>query len=200
MYGVTLERRKGVTTILNTAEESAVVEWVKKLQQLGHPITQSALRIKVAEICQFRETPFVNGIPGKGWLRCWKRQHPDLTFRVAQGLEVSRARGLCSENVASFYNNLQKLLDSWMYSHDRLWNCDEIGAIAGKGGGAMVVAEKGIRSVHQVTPDQREWLSVLVCVNASGDYIPSFYVFKGKRFRKNYIEKCEPGATMAMQP
>jgi hypothetical protein len=30
--------------------------------------------------------------------------------------------------------------------------------------------------------------------------IPSFYIFKGKRFRRNYIERCEEGATMAMQP
>ena len=29
---------------------------------------------------------------------------------------------------------------------------------------------------------------------------PSFYIFKGKRFRKNYIQHCEAGATMAMQP
>lgn len=48
--------------------------------------------------------------------------------------------------------------------------------------------------------DEREWLSVLVCVNASGLSIPSFYIFKGKRFRRNYIERCESGATMAMQP
>jgi hypothetical protein len=54
--------------------------------------------------------------------------------------------------------------------------------------------------VHSIIPDQREWLSVLVCMNAAGLATPSFYVFKGKRFRQNYIERCEPGATMAMQP
>ena len=53
--------------------------------------------------------------------------------------------------------------------------------------------------IHTVLPNQREWLSVLVCINAAGDTILNFYIFKGKCFDRNYIEKCEFGATMAMQ-
>jgi hypothetical protein len=48
--------------------------------------------------------------------------------------------------------------------------------------------------------NQREWLSVLVYVNASGEAIPAIYIFQGKSFRQNYIEHCEAGTTMAMQP
>jgi hypothetical protein len=63
----------------------------------------------------------------------------------------------------------------------------------------MVIAKRGSRSVHSIIPDSREWLSCLVCINASCSAKPSFYIFRGKRFRKNYIERCETGATMAMQ-
>jgi hypothetical protein len=35
--------------------------------------------------------------------------------------------------------------------------------------------------------------------NATGVAILSFYIFRGKRFGQNYIERCEAGATMAMQ-
>lgn len=80
-----------------------------------------------------------------------------------------------------------------------IWNCDESGAQAGRNGGAIVIARKGARRVHSIVPNQREWLSVLVCINAEGTSIPSFYIFRGRRFRQNYIEKCEAGATMAMQ-
>jgi hypothetical protein len=54
--------------------------------------------------------------------------------------------------------------------------------------------------MHSVVPDQREWLSVLVCINAAGSSFPFFYIFRGKRFGQNYIQRCEAGATMAMQP
>lgn len=72
--------------------------------------------------------------------------------------------------------------------------------MAGKSGGGMVIARTGAKRVQSIVPNQREWLSVLVCVNAAGTAIPSFYIFRGKRFRQNYIQHCEAGATMAMQP
>jgi hypothetical protein len=64
----------------------------------------------------------------------------------------------------------------------------------------MVIAKTSAKCVQSIIPNQREWLSVLVCVNAAGRAIPSFYIFRGKRFRENYIHHCEAGATMAMQP
>lgn len=64
----------------------------------------------------------------------------------------------------------------------------------------MVIAKTGACRVQSIVPNQREWLSVLVCVNAAGKAIPSFYIFRGKRFGQNYIQHCEDGATMAMQP
>jgi hypothetical protein len=64
----------------------------------------------------------------------------------------------------------------------------------------MVISKRGARCVHSIVPNQREWLSVLVVVNVDGQAIPTFYIFSGKRFRQNYIEHCELGATMVMQP
>jgi hypothetical protein len=64
----------------------------------------------------------------------------------------------------------------------------------------MVIVKRGARHIHSIVPNQREWLSVLVAVNAAGQAIPAFYIFRGKRFRQNYIEHCEPRATMAMEP
>lgn len=63
-----------------------------------------------------------------------------------------------------------------------------------------MIARTGAKQVHSIVPNQREWLSVLVCMNAAGFAIPSFYIFRGRRFRQNYIQRCEAGATMAMQP
>ena len=71
---------------------------------------------------------------------------------------------------------------------------------AGRNGGGMVIAKTGTKRVQSIVSNQREWLNVLVCVNAASKAIPSFYIFRGKRFRENYIVNCEPGATMAMQP
>ena len=63
-----------------------------------------------------------------------------------------------------------------------------------------MITRTGAQRVHSVVPDQWEWPSMLICVNATGKTIPSFYIFRRKKFEKNYIEWYEVGATMAMQP
>jgi hypothetical protein len=200
IYGRSIGRKRGRQGVLTAAEELELVEYILKMQDLGWPMTIGLLRLKVAEICQDRSNPFIDGIPGQGWLRWFRRRHLELSLRASQGLEVNRARNLCPQNVASLLGNLQILYAEHSYPPDHIWNCDESGAQAGRnGGGTLVFARKGSKLVHSIIPDQREWLSVLACVNATGGYIPHFYIFKGKRMRRNYIARYEPGATMAMQ-
>ena len=200
LFGNRLSRDRGAKPVLSREEEKQLSAWLIEMAEAGHGLSPTALKMKVSNIAIGRDTPFRNGIPGGGWMRGWKRRHPELSVRTSQALEVARERGLCEINVKSFYNNLEVLYDKNKYSPDRIWNCDETGAHAGKNGGGVIIARTGARQVHSIVPDQREWLSVLVCINATGSSISSFYIFKGKRFGANYIQRCESGATMAMQP
>ena len=201
VYGTVRQRKRGRAGVLTAKEESDLVTWMLSMQDHAHPISVQELRIKVAEITQERWTPFTEGIPGRGWMRWFRRRHPELTLRAAQGLEEGRARGLNSVSVASFYENLRQVYEKHQYSPSQIWNADESGAQAGRnGGGTLVFARRGSRSVHTTVPDNREHITVLSCVNAAGAYIPNFYIFKGKRRQRNYIIRCEPKACMAMQP
>ena len=62
-----------------------------------------------------------------------------------------------------------------------------------------MIAKIGVWRVQKIVPNQQEWFLVLVCINAVGGSIPSFYIFKGKHLKKNYIQYCEAGATMQPQ-
>jgi hypothetical protein len=63
------------------------------MQQLGFSLTILQLKLKVALMTQGRDTPFTNRIPGTGWLRWFRKRHPELSVRVAQGLNAKHARG-----------------------------------------------------------------------------------------------------------
>ena len=86
----------------------------------GLPLTTKQFKLKVALLSQERATPFLNGIPGYRWLRWFQKRHPILTARQSQGLEVSRATGLCAENVATFYKNLQELYEKYKYPPENI--------------------------------------------------------------------------------
>ena len=79
-------------------------------------------------------------------------------------------------------------------------NCDESGAQVGRNGGGRVLTKIGVWNVHSIIPKERVWLSILLCMNAIGYHIPSFYIFQGKSFQWEYIKHYEDNASMAMQP
>jgi hypothetical protein len=197
--GLTLSRKQGRKLVLTAKEEEKVVNYIHSMVRLGHPISLTELRIKVAEATQLCQTPFTDGIPGPGWLRWFRNWYPKVSLRLLQGLNAGRAKGLCPSNVAIFCENLKTMLARG-YEISHIWNCDESGAQAGRNGGGKVLAKTGVRSVHSIISKEREWLSVLVCVNAAGFHIPSFYIFRGKTFQRDYIKQCEDNASMAMQP
>ena len=170
------------------------------MQELGHPLTPIQLRLKVAVATQGRSSPWSGyGVLGKGWLRRFRRRHPQLVNRHSQGLEVARARALNLTTAEILYSNLEFLYSSYKYPATHIWNCDQSGVHGGHSSGAIVLAKCGTRSVHSIEPNQREHLSVLSCVNADGRSIPNFYILKGSYFLEDYIARCERGAIMGMQ-
>jgi hypothetical protein len=169
LYGRVISRERGSQSVLKKEEEKKLVQYLFKMQDLGHPLTSGQLRLKVAQATQTRETPWsAVGVLGKSWLKSFKHRHPEISSRKSQGLEVGRARGLCPSSAASLYCNLEKLYNNSKYPPSHIWNCDETSVQAGRSGGATVLAKTGSRSVHSVEPDQREHLSVLSCINAQG--------------------------------
>ena len=114
--------------------------------------------------------------------------------------KVNRARNLYLENVSSFYHNVQTLYGEYNYSTNHIWNYDELGVQARRNGGSILVfVQYKSKTVHSIILDKREWLSVLItCLNVAGQYIPHFFIFKGKHMCRNYIEHCEPNSTMAV--
>jgi hypothetical protein len=200
VYDKTLGRKRGRPGVLTTDEEGLFVEYMLKMAALGYPLTLGQLKLKVGTMVQERANPFTNGIPGKSWIYWFRRRHPHLVLRSSQGLEIARARGMCKENVDTFYHNLSELYAEHEYAPDHIWNSDETGAQAGKSGGGRVFAHRGAKNMHSVIPNEREWLSVLSCINAAGEKVPNFYIFKGMRMRRNFLELADDGDTMAMQP
>ena len=192
-------RKMGPKTVLSAQEEEKVCDYINLMVNWGHPMTPLQLKNKVAEITQDRITPFKNGQPGKSWVKWFRIRHPHLVLRMPQGLDHKRARALCPENAAKFYSNLEVLYLEHKYPENCIWNVDESGYQANQNGLGKVFAKRGVRGIHQILPSEREWLSVLSAVNANGECIPNYYIFKGIRKIKNYVALCEEGAMMGMQ-
>ena len=82
LYGRTTCRQRGTKPTLKTQEEKKLVDYVFKMQVLGHPLTPLELRLKVAIATQTREMPWsASGLPRTGWLRRFRNRHPEIASR-----------------------------------------------------------------------------------------------------------------------
>lgn len=114
LTGVTSTMTRGPRTILSE-EEVEVVQWCKDMAEIGHDIEISQLQTTVAQMTTTRPNPFTNGMPGKSWWAGYRKRHPDLTMRIAEGVDSDRAIMLRPSIVSSFYDNLENIYKLHQY-------------------------------------------------------------------------------------
>ena len=64
------------------------------------------------------------------------------------------------------------------YVASEIWNLDESGGQANINGLGKVLARKGAINLQVVVSNEREWMRVLTSINAIGDHLSNFYIFK----------------------
>ena len=131
LSGQSLSGKHGPPSIFSVQEEKALEEYMIQMADLGHLLSMELLHLKVALLIQERPTPFTNGILESAWVLWFKKRHLDLALCQSQGLDVTRAKGLCPKNVDTFYKNLEELYKKYHYPPEHIWKCNEISAQAG---------------------------------------------------------------------
>ena len=82
LYGKTEERHRVIKPTLKLHKEKKLVDYVFKMQDLGHPLTLVELYLMVVVATKRRSIPWNGpGVPGKGRLRQFRRRHPELDTR-----------------------------------------------------------------------------------------------------------------------
>jgi hypothetical protein len=64
---------------------------------------------------------------------------------------------------------------------------------------AIVLVRKGSNQVYNTIPKSRKWLMMNSVVNAIGDCLPGFYIFKCERIKDDHIILCKVGTCTTMQ-
>ena len=146
----------GPKGVLTKDKEEKLVKYMEDMLKLGHPLTPTNLKMKVAKITQFRSTVFKEGIPGRSWLKWFRTRHHTLVLRIPQALDQNRAKNLCPPMVSTFYENLTNLYNQQHYELHQIWNVDEFGANTSRNGVGRVFAPKGTRSVQTITFNEKE--------------------------------------------
>lgn len=137
----------------------------------------------------------VNHQASNDWYYAFMHRRPTLALRTPEQISANRAKAFSEENVNSFFANLGSVLSEQNFEPHRIWNVDETGSPTVPTKVVRVLAKKGARRVGQKTSAERGTnVSLAAAVSATGQTIPSFYIFPRKNMQKNFMENAAPGS------
>nr|XP_047140763.1 uncharacterized protein LOC105843445 [Hydra vulgaris] len=185
----------GGKTIFFKNQEETLVQRLLYMADRGFPLTimwlRSAAYFYAKSLC--RRHLLQKSIPkswhnkclaSRDWFRSFRKRHTQLTLRIPEGLSRARAEAFNENRVQTFFNDLQPFyeqLDIKNYPN-LIYNCDETGLSSVPNVSVKVIALKGSHEVQKLTIGERGTLTTyLATVNAAGDSLPPFFIFKGQK-------------------
>ncbi|KAJ8939864.1 hypothetical protein NQ318_017142 [Aromia moschata] len=183
-------RRYGV---LGKDNEKRLVAHIQRLSAAGFAPDRQTVRTlayKFAEKLHIQHTfSAEKEMAGFAWMQSFLERHPELSVRQAEGLSLSRARGMNRDDVRQFFNLWNQVVTEYnlLEKPSHIFNMDETGVqLINKPG--KVITTKGTKDVHVLTSKERgENVSVVACCSADGRFIPPESTKK-----PNFPMVCDP--------
>ena len=192
----------GRKTVLSNEEEKELVTILLDMEARLYGVTPMRARYYVYQYCEANsiQHPFNKDKlrAGWDWLKGFLNRHPILAIRRPQGTSIQRAQGFNRAKVDLFFENLQKVLyddtGNRLIPPDQIYNCDESGyTVVHKP--PRIISQKGKRTVGTLTSAEKgKTVSVLVCTNPAGHYIPPMFLFPRVRMKPELLDKAPVGS------
>ncbi len=141
-----------------------------------------------------------SAVVSHGWWDRFRQRHPHLTMRAGESFGYRRAMTASPDTFWNYFDQLENILNTNGLRHapSRIFNADEIGIPLQHRPGRRI-AVRGQKHVIVSTSGNKTQITVLVCVNARGSYIPLMIVFKRKGISEDLIQGEVPNIMYGLQ-
>lgn len=175
-------------TIFSKEEEAEIVKYTLDLEKRLFGLTTNDLRFLAYQLAQQNQKVHKFNTDseraGKDWLLGFMKRHPEISIRKPENTSAARAAGFNKVAVDSFFNLLGETLDPRKISPDRTYNTDETGVSIVPKSKCKIIARTGSKQVGSLSSAERgATITVVVCFNAVGHYMPSMMIFPRKRMK-----------------
>ena len=184
---------------LSPTEEQSLVEWVLGLDQRGFPPQIIDVRRMADNLLAARGQEPPPQPVGQKWVSRFIKAQPELQTRWDRKLHSQRA--LCEDpvKISAWYERIQRTRQAYGILDKDMYNFDETGFMMGTGSSSKVVtsADTVGRAVH-VQPGNRDWVTAIEGICASGWSIPPFIILSGKLHQASWYRDLPNGWVLAV--
>ena len=191
--------KPGPKPYLSSTEEKELADFLVDVAKVGYGRTRKQV-CTIAGSCAHDkgrlESPVV---ASHGWFVRFMQRQPQLSVRKGDPTANVRMECLTEEVISDYFALLKEEMTkgNFMNSPNRIYNVDETG-ISLDGHAPRVIALKGQKKVRYRTSGNKNQITVIACVSASGQCIPPFVIFDAKRLNNDWRKDEVPGCSYGL--
>ncbi|KAI1675982.1 Transposase [Pyrenophora tritici-repentis] len=172
---------------LSAIEEQSLIQWILELDRRGFPPHIIDVRRMADALLAARGQDPPPPPVGKNWVSRFIQGQPELQTKWTRRLHSQRASYEDPAIIAAWFKLVEETRQTYGVLDQDIYNFDETGFAMGVAATSKVVtsADRVGRAVV-VQPGNREWVTAIECVNASGWCLPPFVILSGKVHQSNW--------------
>lgn len=176
--------------------EQQLVDYIKNMEEMMYGLTTKSVRSLAYQLAERNNIKhYFNNesqMAGWHWLRSFLARNR-LSLRSPEATSAARARGFNKKAVESFFNMIEPLQEEKQFPPSKIFNVDETGITTVQGRPSKVVALRGRKQVGTLTSAERgELATAVICMSASGVFIPPMIIMPRVRQRPEYANGTPP--------
>ena len=190
--GATRQQAQVNNRKLLPTEEAALIQWIESLDDRGMSPTIGYIR-QMADLllrergssflldASITSTPVLATTVGENWVHRLLDRHPHLKTKYSRKYNYQRALCEDPEKISAWFARVQKTINEYGVLNNDIYNFDETGFQMGVASTSKVVTRSDRRNRPVVIqPGNREWTTVIECINATGWALDPMIIFEGK--------------------
>jgi hypothetical protein len=176
----------------SNAEEASIAKAVYQMDSWGWPMTIFALDNFANDLLRAKGDP--NPV-GANWHTHFLTRHQDLKIQRSRTLDQARRDGTSFPVLQQWFQLFQTARIQYGVPDDDIYNMDEKGCMKGIGERAKVILPKSEAQAYSNQPGNRDWVSIIECVNTTGFVLPPFIIFQGKKILQGWAGEVQDKRT-----
>ena len=182
---------------LTKSEETVIVESILEHSVRGVPVSKTDVRDMADYLLRERGNKPV----GKNWVDNFIQRHEELRKRWTRPYDRQRAACEDPALIQPWFSLVLCMKEKYGITNEDIYNFDESGFLMGKISSQLVVtgSEKPGKA-KKLQPGDREWVTLVQGVGATGKVIPPFIIFAGKVLISNWFYKLPRDWVIQVSP
>ena len=175
--------------ILSKSQEQWLVRWIISQDTQGYPPTHARLRDMAGRIAYRNQT--ANRV-GLRWHLRFLQRNPLVKTHVSKPMEAARITGSNYSVIQRFFSYFKSVIDTHKIEARDIWNMDETGIALGVSHSQYVFAPVEKKRVYSKIPYNREWITIIEAISATGQFLTPLVIMKGQKAQHTWFPSHLP--------